>query len=105
MTIPTRSNPDTDRQPGKVLGEFLLFPAFKYGFTSLKDKWDRENITYAATLRAVQRQPFLIGVLARFSLLPAHYATPVFAHAGMEWLMFILLCIVTLPYQLATVYL
>ena len=88
-----------------VIGEVLLFPCFKYSCAHLKEKWAGTNIYYASTLRAIERQPILIGLLTRFSALPGHYATPVFAQANMSWVMFIALCIVTLPYQLACVYL
>lgn len=53
----------------------------------------------------VQDGGLLLAIIARYSALPSHYTTAVFASCGMGFWTFLIAAIVSLPTQFANVYL
>ncbi|KAH8886971.1 hypothetical protein GQ53DRAFT_784591 [Thozetella sp. PMI_491] len=94
---------------GTFLGEVLTFYLFKYALRKTANKLERTNLTYAALTRLINEggfwRRFLIVTVIRFSAMPAHLSTAVFATCGIGFWIFAIATAVTLPKQLFLVYL
>ncbi|KAJ7280223.1 hypothetical protein C8J57DRAFT_1301983 [Mycena rebaudengoi] len=90
---------------GTFLGEVGNFYAFKYCCRARGEKMERTQIPYACLARCVRFGGFKIALIARFSAIPGHFTTAVFATCGMNIWVFSIAAILSLPKQLITVYL
>ncbi|KAI0293888.1 snare associated Golgi protein-domain-containing protein [Multifurca ochricompacta] len=90
---------------GTFLGELGNFYAFKYCCHARGEKLEKTNLQYACLARVVRDGGFKIALIARFSAIPGHFTTAVFATCGMSVWTFSLAAFLSLPKQLATVYL
>ncbi|KAK7452634.1 hypothetical protein VKT23_012033 [Stygiomarasmius scandens] len=88
---------------GTILGELANLYVFRY-FSKKTGKLEK-NIAYACLTRVVKDGGFWIALLIRYSLMPAHLATTIFAFCGMSSLIFLAAAILSLPKQLITVFL
>ncbi|KAE9399663.1 hypothetical protein BT96DRAFT_1101625 [Gymnopus androsaceus JB14] len=88
---------------GTLLGEVANFFTFKYCCTSRAQKYEKKKISYACLARVVRAGGFKIAVAARFSLIPPHLTTTVFASSGMSFPTFVAAAICSLPKQFVTV--
>jgi len=89
---------------GTFLGELGNFYAFKYCCRARGEKFERTNMQYGCLARVVREGGFRIALIARFSAIPGHFTTAVFATCGMNVLTFALAAILSSPKQFVTVY-
>jgi uncharacterized membrane protein YdjX (TVP38/TMEM64 family) len=89
---------------GTFLGELGNFYAFKYCCRARGEKLEKTNIQYGCLARVVREGGFKIALIARFSAIPGHFTTAVFATCGMSVWIFAMAAFLTLPKQFATVY-
>ncbi|KAF7972411.1 hypothetical protein HWV62_17960 [Athelia sp. TMB] len=89
---------------GQFLGELATFFVFKYACQARSDKIRETNVRYACLSRVLEEGDLTIAIVARFSIIPTHLTTALFATCGMRLWVFILSALVSLPKQLATVY-
>ncbi|KAH9010089.1 snare associated Golgi protein-domain-containing protein [Lactarius deliciosus] len=89
---------------GTFLGELGNFYAFKYCCRARGEKLEKTNMQYGCLARVVREGGFKIALVARFSAIPGHFTTAVFATCGMGVWTFALAAFLSLPKQLATVY-
>ncbi|CAO1621745.1 unnamed protein product [Parajaminaea phylloscopi] len=90
---------------GTLLGELGNFWAFKWCFKRLAEKYERKSLNYACMAHIVREGGFLVILIARLSAIPGHFTTAVFATVGMNIFIFTLAALLSMPKQLAVVYL
>ncbi|KAF7305550.1 hypothetical protein HMN09_00807900 [Mycena chlorophos] len=90
---------------GTFLGEVGNFYAFKYCCRARGEKMERTQIPYACLAHCVRTGGFKIALIARFSAIPGHFTTAVFATCGMNIFVFCIAAFLSLPKQFITVYL
>lgn len=89
---------------GTLLGEIGNFYTFKYFLKSYADKKEKTNIQYACLSKLVREGGFKIALIVRYSAVPGHFTTAIFAVCGMNILVFIAAAILSMPKQFITVY-
>ncbi|OAX38703.1 hypothetical protein K503DRAFT_740762 [Rhizopogon vinicolor AM-OR11-026] len=89
---------------GTLLGEIGNFYAFKYLCTTRGEKMEKSNIMYSALGRVVREGGFKIALIVRYSAIPGHFTTAIFAICGMNIFVFMLAAALSLPKQFITVY-
>ncbi|KAI0667983.1 snare associated Golgi protein-domain-containing protein [Trametes maxima] len=90
---------------GTLLGELINFWVFRWFCMVRGKKWEEKNLQYGLLAEVVREGGFVIAVVIRFSAIPGHLTTTVFATCGMNIFNFLGAAILSLPKQLATVYL
>ncbi|KAK4034369.1 snare associated Golgi protein-domain-containing protein [Parachaetomium inaequale] len=90
---------------GTFLGELGTWFAFKYLFRRRAEKLERTNLNYGALARLTRDGGFWIVLIIRFSAIPSHFSTAVFATCGVKFWSFAIATFVTLPKQIFLVYL
>ncbi|KAG0151768.1 hypothetical protein CROQUDRAFT_650807 [Cronartium quercuum f. sp. fusiforme G11] len=90
---------------GTFLGEVANYWTFKYACTNRAKKLERKDLNYACMCIVVREGGFWIAFLARLSAIPGHLVTPVFATTGMSLWIFSTATLLSMPKQLAGVYL
>ncbi|KAJ7475109.1 hypothetical protein B0H11DRAFT_1325299 [Mycena galericulata] len=89
---------------GTIIGEICTFYFFKFGCSGRGRKAEATNMNYATLARVVREGGLLIPIIMRYSALPAHFTTAVFATCGMKFWIFLVAAVVSLPKQLVVVY-
>ncbi|KAN0133420.1 SNARE associated Golgi domain containing protein [Lactarius tabidus] len=89
---------------GTFLGELGNFYAFKYCCHARGEKLEKTNLKYSCLARVVREGGLKIAVIARYSAIPGHFTTAVFSTCGMSVWTFAAAAFLSLPKQLATVY-
>ncbi|KAJ7641444.1 hypothetical protein FB45DRAFT_1022192 [Roridomyces roridus] len=89
---------------GTLLGEICTFFVFKYACSPRARKAEATNMSYATLAHVVRSGGLPIAIVIRFSALPSHLTTAVFATCGMQFWVFLVAAVVTLPKQLVVVY-
>ncbi|KAG8733751.1 Tlg2-vesicle protein [Ceratobasidium sp. 423] len=91
---------------GTVLGEMLTFLMFRYCLRSRADKLERGGSSpqWAALARVIREGGFWVALVIRYSAIPTHIGTALFAACGMNFWVFLLTLVLSLPRQLAGVY-
>ncbi|KAF9221083.1 hypothetical protein BS17DRAFT_785884 [Gyrodon lividus] len=89
---------------GTLLGEIGNFYAFRYLFQSRAEKEEKKNIQYACLAKIVREGGFKVALIARYSAVPAHFTTAIFAVCGMNIFVFFLAALLSMPKQFITVY-
>ncbi|KDN40188.1 hypothetical protein RSAG8_08251, partial [Rhizoctonia solani AG-8 WAC10335] len=91
---------------GTVLGEALTFFMFRYCLRSRADKLERGKGSpqWAALARVIREGGFWVALVIRYSAIPTHIGTALFAACGMNFWVFLLTLVLSLPRQLAGVY-
>ncbi|KAH9895287.1 hypothetical protein C8Q73DRAFT_730688 [Cubamyces lactineus] len=90
---------------GTILGELANYFVFKWFCMARGRKWEEKKLSYALLAEVVRQGGFKIAVVIRYSAIPGHFTTAVFATCGMNVLIFLAAAILSLPKQLVTVYL
>ncbi len=90
---------------GTLAGEVGNFYAFRSLLSGLATKYERKNLDYACLAHIVRDGGFWVILLARFSAIPGHFTTAVFATVGMNIWIFTIAAILSLPKHLTIVYL
>ncbi|KAG9312603.1 hypothetical protein JVU11DRAFT_7000 [Chiua virens] len=89
---------------GTLLGEIGNFYAFRYIFKSRADKEEQKSIQYACLAKIVREGGFKIAVIVRYSAVPGHFTTAIFAVCGMNIFIFVIAALLSMPKQFITVY-
>lgn len=89
---------------GTLLGELGNYWTFKYACSHRASKLEKKDINYACMCTVVREGGFWIAFLARLSAIPGHLVTPVFATTGMSLGIFTCAAILSMPKQMAGVY-
>ncbi|KAK7028299.1 hypothetical protein R3P38DRAFT_2703867 [Favolaschia claudopus] len=91
---------------GTVLGEVASFFVFRYACTARGRKLEESKIEYGALAHIVRRKDGQIWILLvmRYSAIPAHLSTPLFAAVGVPFYKFLLAVVLALPKSLVPVF-
>ncbi|KAH9920017.1 snare associated Golgi protein-domain-containing protein [Epithele typhae] len=89
---------------GTLLGEVVNYLVFKYYCTQRGKNWERDQLQYALMAQVVREGGHLVPIVMRFSAIPSHFTTTVFATCGMSLWVFFVSALVSLPKQFAAVY-
>ncbi|KAB5590840.1 Membrane protein TVP38 [Ceratobasidium theobromae] len=91
---------------GTVIGEVLTFYLFRYCLRSRTEKLERGkgSLQSAALARVIREGGFWVAIVIRYSAIPTHITTAVFASCGMNFWTFLITLTLSLPRQLAGVY-
>jgi len=90
---------------GTFAGEIGNFYAFRYYFKDRMKHYETKSLNYACLAHIVRHGSFMVVIMARLSAIPGHFTTAIFASVGMSIWIFALAAFLTLPKQLAIVYL
>ncbi|KAI7941607.1 hypothetical protein MJO29_013681 [Puccinia striiformis f. sp. tritici] len=90
---------------GTLAGELANYWAFKYACSHRAAKLEKKDVNYACMCVVIREGGFWIAFLARLSAIPGHLVTPVFATTGMSLFIFTAATVISMPKQLAGVYL
>lgn len=82
-----------------------LRSVFRYFCTARSRGWEEKKLRYGLLAEVVRQGGFVMAVVLRYSAIPGHLTTTVFATCGMSVFTFLGAAILSLPTQLATVYL
>ncbi|KAE9382693.1 hypothetical protein BT96DRAFT_1010191 [Gymnopus androsaceus JB14] len=88
---------------GTLLGEIGNYFVFKWCCTSVSRKYAKKNIDYACLARILHDGGFQVALAARYSVIPPHLTTAVFACSGLGFFAFLPAVICSLPKQFASV--
>ncbi|RPD69736.1 hypothetical protein L226DRAFT_471368 [Lentinus tigrinus ALCF2SS1-7] len=89
---------------GTVLGELGNFYAFKWFCGARGRKLEEKQLKYGLYAQVVREGGLKVPVIMRFSLIPSHFTTAIFSTCGMNVFIFLASAILSLPKQLAVVY-
>lgn len=89
---------------GTFLGEVANFFAFKYLCTTRGEKIEQSSVIYSALGRVVREGGFKVAVIVRYSVIPSHFTTALFAVCGMNIFVYMLAALLSLPKQFINVY-
>jgi uncharacterized membrane protein YdjX (TVP38/TMEM64 family) len=90
---------------GTLLGEWGNFYAFKHFLKKHAERYERTSLNYACMAYIVREGGFLVILLARLSAIPGHFTTAVFATVGMNFFMFTIATLLSMPKLIVVVYL
>lgn len=89
---------------GTFIGEVGNFYAFRYLCSARGQKIEKGNVIYSSLGRVVREGGFKIALIARYSAIPPHFTTAIFAVCGMNIFVFMLAAALSMPKQFITVY-
>ncbi|KAJ7736733.1 hypothetical protein DFH07DRAFT_97183 [Mycena maculata] len=89
---------------GTLLGEIANYFVFKYACTGRSGKLEAKNFDYGLMAYVVRRGGFLVVLVIRYSTVPSHFATALFASVGISFWIFLIAAILSLPQGLLPVY-
>jgi len=89
---------------GTLVGEIANFFVFSTLCRARCERYERTKIDYGCLARVVREGGIKIAIITRYSLIPPHFTTVVFATCGMKFWVFLLSAIVSLPRHFITVY-
>ncbi|RDX41831.1 hypothetical protein OH76DRAFT_178073 [Lentinus brumalis] len=90
---------------GTVLGELGNYLAFRWWCMARGKKMEEKQLKYALYAQVVREGGLKVPVIMRFSFIPSHFSTAIFSTCGMNLWIFLASAIISLPKQLAVVYL
>ncbi|KAK6357726.1 Tlg2-vesicle protein [Orbilia javanica] len=90
---------------GTFIGEIGTYFAFKGFLRGRAEKEERRNLNYACLATVTREGGILFVFIARLSAIPAHLTTAVFATCGINFWVFFIATLLSLPKQLVVVYL
>ncbi|KAK3936041.1 snare associated Golgi protein-domain-containing protein [Diplogelasinospora grovesii] len=90
---------------GTFIGEVGTWFAFMSLLRRKAEKLERTNLNYGALARLTRDGGFWIVMVIRFSAIPSHFSTAVFATCGVNFWSFAIATFLTLPKQIFLVYL
>jgi len=89
---------------GQLLGELASFLVFKYLCRARSQKLQKKNIKFASLVMVVREGGFKIAIIARYSVIPPHFTTAIFATCRMSLWIFLAAAVLSLPKQFLSVY-
>ncbi|RDX41842.1 hypothetical protein OH76DRAFT_1489163 [Lentinus brumalis] len=90
---------------GTIIGELVTYCTFRYCCGSRGEKAEQKNLRYALLSEVIREGGLVMAVMVRYSAVPSHLTTAIFATAGLGMWTFLIAAFAALPKQLATVYL
>ncbi|KAK6343802.1 Tlg2-vesicle protein [Orbilia brochopaga] len=90
---------------GTFIGEILTFFAFKTVLRKRAEALEHKNLEYAALARITREGGFWIVFIVRLSIIPGHFSTAIFSVCGVNFWLYALASLLTLPKQLIIIYL
>ncbi|GAA5873016.1 hypothetical protein JCM16303_006915 [Sporobolomyces ruberrimus] len=90
---------------GTWIGEMLCFFLFKYLLSKKAQEVEQKSIFYACLARMQREGGIVIISVVRFSIIPGHVVTAIQSCSGMSWWKYSIAVIISLPKQLAVVWL
>ncbi|GAA5936501.1 TVP38/TMEM64 family protein [Sporobolomyces koalae] len=90
---------------GTFIGEMLCFFLFKYLLTKKAQEVEQKSIFYACLARMQRDGSIVMISVVRFSIIPGHVVTAIQSCSGMSWWKYSIAVIISLPKQLAVVWL
>ncbi|KAI0688687.1 hypothetical protein C8T65DRAFT_746469 [Cerioporus squamosus] len=90
---------------GTIIGELITYCTFRYCCRGRGEKTEQKNLRYALLSEVIRDGGLLMAIMVRYSAIPAHLTTAIFATAGMSVWTFLIAAFLALPKQLAAVYL
>ncbi|CDO74540.1 hypothetical protein BN946_scf184641.g6 [Trametes cinnabarina] len=90
---------------GTILGEMATYWVFRSFCMARGEKMEGKKLKYALLAEVIRQGGFKTAVVVRYSAIPGHLATAIFATCGMGVFTFLIAAVLSLPKQLATVYL
>ncbi|KAF8316818.1 hypothetical protein DL93DRAFT_2165936 [Clavulina sp. PMI_390] len=89
---------------GHLLGEIANWFVFKYWCTGRSQKYEQQKLGYACLAQVVREGGFFAVIVIRFSAIPGHLSTVIFAVCGVSFWTYLVANILTLPKLFVTVY-
>ncbi|KAJ7619391.1 hypothetical protein FB45DRAFT_930645 [Roridomyces roridus] len=89
---------------GTILGEIGTYFIFKSCCRARGQKMELSNLQYGTLARVVREGGLRIAIIIRYSSIPPHLTTAIFSTCGMPFWIFLVAAVVSLPKQLAIVY-
>ncbi|KAF7305554.1 hypothetical protein HMN09_00808300 [Mycena chlorophos] len=89
---------------GTLLGEIITYWVFAYWCFARAAKAEEKNLRYALLAHTIRKGGLVIAIVVRYSTLPGHLTTAIFATCGMPFWIFLVAAVVSLPKQFAIVY-
>ncbi|KAF8179920.1 hypothetical protein K438DRAFT_2172209 [Mycena galopus ATCC 62051] len=89
---------------GIILGEIANYLTFKYACSARGAKLEAKSLDYGLLAYVVRNGSFWVILGIRYSAIPSHFATAVFASVGISFWIFLAAAILSLPSQLVPVY-
>ncbi|KAG9090589.1 Tlg2-vesicle protein, partial [Ceratobasidium sp. 392] len=92
---------------GMIIGESITYFMFRSCLRSRAEKMERGGSgspRFGALARVIREGGFLVAVVIRYSAFPTHVTTALFAVSGVSFLMFLITLTLSVPRQLAGVY-
>ncbi|KAL0581613.1 hypothetical protein V5O48_000429 [Marasmius crinis-equi] len=90
---------------GQFIGEIINYYLFKYFCGARAQKFEKKKITYAALAKVIRDGGFKVALIVRWSFIPEHFATAIFATCGVKIIPFALAVLLSLPKSILQVYL
>ncbi|KAH9937903.1 uncharacterized protein BXZ73DRAFT_22654, partial [Epithele typhae] len=90
---------------GTFIGEIGNFYAFKWWCMSRGRKWEQTQLTYALLAQVVREGGLFVPIIMRYSAIPGHFTTAVFATCGVSIWTYLISAALSLPKQFAVVFL
>ncbi|KLO10015.1 hypothetical protein SCHPADRAFT_833128 [Schizopora paradoxa] len=88
---------------GTLTGEIANYFVFNTFCRARGGRYERTGINYACLARLVRDGGLKVAVIARYSFIPQHFTTVVFATCGLKFWIFLLSAIISLPRHFVTV--
>ncbi|TBU41574.1 hypothetical protein BD309DRAFT_1010793 [Dichomitus squalens] len=90
---------------GTLLGELVTYYTFRYCCKARGEKAEQKNLRFGLLSEVIREGGFKMAIIVRYSAIPGHLTTAIFATCGMGVLTFLVAAVLSLPKQFATVYL
>ncbi|KAH9937902.1 uncharacterized protein BXZ73DRAFT_21959, partial [Epithele typhae] len=90
---------------GTLLGELANYYTFRWWCMARGRKLEERRISYALYAQVVREGGLVAAIIMRYSAIPSHFTTALFASCGMTVWTFLASAIVSLPKQFAGVFL
>ncbi|KAF8171216.1 hypothetical protein K438DRAFT_1729354 [Mycena galopus ATCC 62051] len=87
-----------------LLGEVANFFVFKYACKARGEKIEKTNLQFGLMAHVVRKGGFLIILIIRYSAIPPHFSTTVFASIGISFWIFLAATVLSLPKHLVPVF-
>ncbi|KAJ7186827.1 hypothetical protein C8R46DRAFT_880213, partial [Mycena filopes] len=89
---------------GTLLGEICTFYVFRTCLGRRAKTWELTNVGYGALSHIIHGGGLIVAVVVRYSSIPGHVSTAIFATCGLPFWVFLVAAVASLPKQFALVY-
>ncbi|KAI0750326.1 hypothetical protein C8Q80DRAFT_684474 [Daedaleopsis nitida] len=90
---------------GTLVGELITYYTFRLCCRGRAEKNASKNLTFALYAEIIQEGGLKMAIMFRYSAIPGHFVTAIFASTGMGVVTFLIAAVVSLPVQFANVFL